>query len=286
MKVTEFLPNENKVRLSNGREYTYKALVVASGFQHSSSLIEGLSEMEKGKSEDNVFVHAIDHKERLHRNYYHGWSHTNSDMICYSPKFPYKGEGCDFYALYYEHFLRQDKLQGRSAKNARIQYWTPNKEIFQFPYANEVALEECRKRDIDVFFGWEMLQVKKTALGEKIAVFRNVDTNEIIEKDFYSAVINPPSKPHAELLSSGIANAEGVVDVNPYTMQHKRFENIFAFGDCVGVNTTRTQTAAMAQCPVVKHNLNNFLNGKELNAIYDGYTFMPFILGHSYATSF
>lgn len=28
------------------------------------------------------------------------------------------------------------------------------------------------------------------------------------------------------------------------------------------------------------------MEGKELNAIYDGYTFMPFYLGHSYATSF
>jgi hypothetical protein len=28
------------------------------------------------------------------------------------------------------------------------------------------------------------------------------------------------------------------------------------------------------------------MEGKELNGIYDGYTFMPFILGHSYATSF
>jgi hypothetical protein len=32
--------------------------------------------------------------------------------------------------------------------------------------------------------------------------------------------------------------------------------------------------------------LKNFLEGKELNAIYDGYTFMPLFLGHSYATSF
>ena len=28
------------------------------------------------------------------------------------------------------------------------------------------------------------------------------------------------------------------------------------------------------------------MDGKELNAIYDGYTFMPLFLGHSYATSF
>lgn len=28
------------------------------------------------------------------------------------------------------------------------------------------------------------------------------------------------------------------------------------------------------------------MEGKELNAIYDGYTFLPLFLGHSYATSF
>ncbi len=159
-KVTQFMPDQNKVKLSNGREYSYKALVVNTGFNHSSEHIEGLPEFEKDRGENNVFVHAIDHKERLQRNYYHGWNHNNGDMICYSPKFPYKGEGTDFYALYYEHFLRQDILQGRSARNAKIQFWTPNQEIYKFPYANEVALEECRKRGIDVFFGWEMTSVR------------------------------------------------------------------------------------------------------------------------------
>ena len=85
-----------------------------------------------------------------------------------------------------------------------------------------------------------MIKVQSNEHGQKIATFRNVDSGEIIEKDFFTAVINPPSKPHSELTTSGITNSEGVVDVNPYTLQHKRFENIFAFGDCIGVNTTRT----------------------------------------------
>jgi len=137
-----------------------------------------------------------------------------------------------------------------------------------------------------VHFGWEMIKVGTNQYGEKIATFRCVDSGQTIEKDFFSAVINPPSKPGDALVKGGITNAEGLVDVNPYTLQHKRFENIFAFGDCVGINTTRTQGAATVQNPVVKHNLLNFLEGKELNAIYDGYTFMPFLLGHSYASSF
>ena len=45
-RVTKYLPNENKVQLSNGREYTYKALVIATGFNHTKDKIQGLEEME------------------------------------------------------------------------------------------------------------------------------------------------------------------------------------------------------------------------------------------------
>lgn len=246
MRVTKYIPGENKLQLSNGKEYTYKALVLAPGFDHSDSLIEGLPEMRASPEEDNVFVHMLDSKETSDRNYYHGWNHSNGDMICYSPAGPYKGEGNDFYALYYESFMRQDKLQGRSSAGARIQYWTPNKEIFRFGYANEVALDECNKRGIDVMFGWEMLKVDRNQYNEKIATFRNVDTGAILEKPFTHANINPPSRAHRELVESNIVNDAGLIDVNPYTLQHSRFENIFAFGDAIAGETTRTQHAAYA----------------------------------------
>lgn len=188
----------------------------------------------------------LDTKETSDRNYYHGWNHTNGDMICYAPQGPYKGEGTDFYALYYESFMRQDKLHGRSSANAKIQFWTPNKEIFKFDYANMVAEEECNKRGIDIMYGWEMLKVDRNQYGEKIATFRNVDTGAILEKPFTHANINPPSKAHKELVEANIVDSNGLIDVNPYTLQHSRFENIFAFGDAIAGATTRTQHAAYA----------------------------------------
>jgi len=286
LSVTKYLPKENKLVLSNGKEYTYKALVLAPGLQHKVDSIEGLPQLEKTHEMENVFLHMLDNKERVDRNYYHGWNHNNGDMICYSPKFPYKGEGSDFYAPYYESFLRQDKMHGRSAANARIQYWTPNKEIYRFPHANEVALEECHKRGIDVMFGWEMVKVHINQHQEKIATFKNVDTGELIEHPFFSTCLNPKSEAHPELVEAGIVDDTGMVDVNPYTLQHERFENIFAFGDCIKGETTRTQVAAIAQCPVVKHNVKNFMEGKELNGVYDGYTYFPFYMSHSHATCF
>ncbi len=131
-----------------------------------------------------------------------------------------------------------------------------------------------------------MLEVKKLDNGVKIAVFRNVDSGEVIEKDFNSACINPPSKTHAFLVEAGLTDSQGLIDVNKYTLQHKKYDNIFAFGDAVGFETTRTHSAAQAQNPVVKNNLIRFLQGKDSNAIYDGYTYMPFLLGNSYASNF
>ena len=274
------------MKLSNGKTFSYKALVLAPGFDHTVEPIQGLDEMQKGHEEDNVFVHMMDGKHRTERNFYHGWRNLHGDTICYSPKFPYKGEGTDFYALYYEHFQRMDTLNGRAAANARIQYWTPNKEIYQFPYANEVALDECHKRGIEVMFGWEMIKVAKLANGQKVAHFRHVDSGEVIEKDFHGANINPPSKTHQWIKDAGLADSKGLIDVNKYTLQHNSFDNIFAFGDAVGFETTRTQTAAIHQNPIVKNNVLQFLQGKDINGIYDGYSFMPFILGKRYASSF
>jgi len=285
-KVTKYLPNENKLVLANGKEYTYKALVLAPGFDHNDSLIEGLPEMRKSHESENVFVHMLDSKYTMDKNYYHGWNHSNGDMICYSPKGPYKGEGTDFYALYYESFMRQDKLQGRSAAGSRIQYWTPNKEIYRFGYANEVALDECHKRGIDVMFGWEMLKVHKNEHGEKIATFKNVDSGEILENSFSYGNINPSISAHPVFGDSGITDHTGLIDVNPFTLQHSRYENIFAWGDAIKGETTRTMHAAYAQCPVVKHNLYQFMEGKELNGVYDGYSYMPFYMSHSHASCF
>ena len=95
-------------------------MVLATGFDDRNDLIEGLPELEKTHESDNVFVHMLDTKERADRNYYHGWNNANGNLICYSPKFPYKGEGTDFYALYYESFMRQDKILGRSGADAKI----------------------------------------------------------------------------------------------------------------------------------------------------------------------
>lgn len=286
VRATKIDPENNKVHLSNGKEYTYKALVYAPGFNHTVDNVKGLRELENAGDKTNVFAHIPDKVERLERNYYHGWHQYGGDYIVYDPARPFKNEGASFYALYYEHILRQDRMHGRSSNNARLQYWTPNKEIFKFPYANEFVLDECHKRGIDVYLGWELLELKHNAVGEKIGVFKNVDSGAVVEKEFSGMSINPNHKPQKELLESGLADKNGLLDVNQYTLQHNKYENVFGFGSATNLPTTRSQHATMAQNPIVKHNVQRFLKGKSLNAIYDGYSFLPLLTGQTTATSF
>lgn len=173
-----------------------------------------------------------------------------------------------------------------AAYNSRVQYWTPNKEIFQFPYANEVALDMCHKRGVEVMFGWELTKVHEENHGRKVGTFKNVDTGATIEKDFTTMSINPPSKPNQFLVDAGVTDHEGLVDVNKYTLQHKKFENIFAIGDCISGKTTRTMAAGISQNPIVKNNVLRFLHGKEPNALWDGYSWMPFLTGQRSAAGF
>jgi len=98
--------------------------------------------------------------------------------------------------------------------------------------------------------------------------------------------INPPSKGHDYLAEAGLTDAHGGLDVNKYTLQHKKYENIFGFGDAVGFNTTRTMNAAMAQCPVIKNNVLRFMQGKDVNGVYDGYSYQGLVLGTDKMTGF
>ncbi len=63
-----------------------------------------------------------------------------------------------------------------------------------------------------------------------------------------------------------------MVTVNPYTLQHTKYQNIFSFGDCANVPTTRGLYASLNQSVVLRNNLWDYIHGNEFKAIYEGYS--------------
>ena len=68
------------------------------------------------------------------------------------------------------------------------------------------------------------------------------------------------------LLGSPISDQAGFVDVDKVTMRHKKYNNIFAIGDCSNSPNGKTAAAVAGQSGVIKANLFAMLDGKPMPA--------------------
>ncbi|MFJ7484649.1 pyridine nucleotide-disulfide oxidoreductase, partial [Bacillus thuringiensis] len=97
----------------------------------------------------------------------------------------------------------------------------------------------------------------------------------------YSMIhVVPPMGPPNFIKESEISDHQGWVDISPYTLQHVQYKNIFGLGDCTNLPTSKTGAAIRKQIPVLKQNIMDVLNGRDLQAKYDGYTSCPIVTGY------
>ena len=60
---------------------------------------------------------------------------------------------------------------------------------------------------------------------------------------------------HRTSSASSAGDKSGWVDVDPATLRHKSYSNIFALGDVANTCNAKTAAAARKQAPVVAHNV-------------------------------
>ena len=75
--------------------------------------------------------------------------------------------------------------------------------------------------------------------------------------------VSPPMGPLACLKDSPVSDANGWVDVNKATLQHTRFPNVFAIGDCTNVPTSKTAAAVAGQSGVLLKSLESAMKGEK-----------------------
>ena len=101
---------------------------------------------------------------------------------------------------------------------------------------------------------------------------------ETVEKTFDMIHVVPPQSAPDFVRESPLASAEGWVEVDPETLRHKRYSNIFSLGDVCSAPNAKTAAAVRKQAPVVAENVVAALDGGELRAIYNGYGSCPIIV--------
>ena len=116
---------------------------------------------------------------------------------------------------------------------------------------------------------------------KKVATFEHIKAYDRKTISYDMLHVTPPMGPLDVVKESTLSDSEGWVDVNPTTLQHKSYSNVFALGDASNVPTSKTGAAIRKQAPIVANNLLQVMNNQMLTHHYDGYTSCPIVTGYN-----
>jgi sulfide:quinone oxidoreductase len=276
-RIKQIHPEENKIVTEKGDVYSYKALVLNTGLDQSSKNMPFINNLVNDEfAKTRVFVHETGDSFQIERNKRIFQMHKDNDFIVYLPEFPSRREAYDNWYLATDAYLTRGLFCETHNRNMKVRVITPNNVLFKFPFANEVMMEEITKRTmIECHFGYKLVdvEVSQHLYGYKrIAVFKNTQTGEEMRLNFGTLLLTPENKKREIYEGNDLADKDGQVTVNPYTLQHTKYQNIFAFGDCANVPTTKGLYATLNQGVVVRNNLWDYLHGNDMKGIYEGYS--------------
>ncbi len=267
--VSAFEPAHNAVVLSNGDRVEYDYLVVAAGIQLDWNAIPGL---EESVGRDGVCSNYS--YETVHSTWENLRNFRGGTAIFTQPNTPVKCGGAPQKIAYLAaDYFRRNGLADKS----RVIFASAGESIFSVEKYARTLHRVIQRYGIETRFQHNLVELRPE---RREAVFEHVETGERVTLVYDMIHVTPPQSAPDFIKESPLADAEGWVDVNPYTLQHVRYANIFALGDCSNLPTSKTGAAIRKQAPVLVENLLAAMDGVAPPARYDGYTSCPVVTGY------
>jgi sulfide:quinone oxidoreductase len=262
-----FAPERNEILLDDGCRLDYRVLIAAPGLALAWDAIPGLREtLGQNGVTSNYRADLAPYTWELVQGLWQGRA------IFTQPAMPIKCAGAPQKALYLscDHWLRQSRLDG-----IEPEFHTVTPTLFGVPHFVPALMEYIGRYHAGLNTKSQLVAVDGPA---RIATFEALDadgTRREVAKSFDMLHVCPPQKAPAFVAGSALANSAGWIDVDPETLQHVGFENVFGLGDVISASNAKSAAAARKQAPVVAENVLSVLSGRELTAIYDGYGACP-----------
>lgn len=270
--VASFEPEVNAVVLANGSRVTYKFLVVTPGLTLNWGAIEGLTEtLGSNGVTSNYRFDLAPYTWELVKGLKKG------KAVFTQPPMPIKCAGAPQKAMYLScsHWFKENVLG-----NIEVQFRNAGAVLFGVA-AYVPALEKyVEKYNIDLNFGNKLVKVDGPNKKAYFEVAGTDGKTETVETDFDMLHVCPPQCAPEFIRKSPLVDESGWVDVDPETLQHKKYANIWSLGDVVNTTNAKTMAAARKQAPVVAQNICDAYAGKGINAIYNGYGSCPLTVEH------
>jgi sulfide:quinone oxidoreductase len=265
--VAAFEPESNQIVLEGCRVVKYKYLVVCPGLKLDWQGIEGLTETlgRNGVTSNYRFDLAPYTWELVQKL-------KTGKALFTQPPMPIKCAGAPQKAMYLsaDHWTRQGVLN-----NIDIQFCNAGAVLFGVADYVPALMEYVKKYHIGLNFGETLVAIDGPA--RKATFMKNLadGSKEKVVRDFDMIHVVPPQKAPDFVRVSPLADAAGWVDVDPASLRHKTFTNVFALGDATNTTNAKTAAAARKQAPVVAHNLLAAMGELHGEAKYDGYGSCP-----------
>ncbi|CAJ0585888.1 unnamed protein product, partial [Mesorhabditis spiculigera] len=269
-------PEQNTVLLENGESLTYDYLIVATGIRPRYDLIKGLPEALSMEGSGVCSIYLPHFAEKTNREIE---AFKGGKALFTFPAGPIKCAGAPQKIMYLaDEIFRNRDIRGK----AELHYYTSLPKIFGVEkYA--VALQKVvDAKDIRLH---PRRVLKEVRLDKKTAVFdifneEGKPSGETEESEYSFLHVGPPCRPVPAVSDcKALVDATGFVDVDPNTLQSRRFANVFAVGDTANTPNAKTAAAVSGQLGALEKNLKAVMAGKPLTGSYDGYASCPLLVG-------
>ncbi|KAL4480260.1 hypothetical protein ABPG74_020776 [Tetrahymena malaccensis] len=281
IRVKEIHPESNTVVLENDRTIQYKRLVISTGLQNNFEAIPGLKDAVYDQDHPAFSPYDVTGKQASVKDPYYWYNFHGGKCIFYIPKFPIRGEIQEYnFLVAYDQWVENQKNMSQKI-DIEFTIVNANDSFSQYSkQADEYFREELKKRGIKVLYNTEIENLDK--LKRQVTVVGKNGAKAVEKYDNLYSII--PTKGHEFLQQANLCNEQGLLNVDSHTLQHKKYKNIFGFGDIVDVPTTRSFFGTQEQLNVVRQNVIRSLHGQSLTAQYFGQSKTPLYIGKNKLT--
>lgn len=268
-KVATFNPEKNEVTLESERIVQYDYLIVSAGIVIDWEKIKGFKEAIETPAVCTNY--SYDYVQKTWDNVRNLKSGT---AIFTHPLGPLKCAGAPQKITYLaEHYFRRQGVRDK----VDVVFAHGGPAIFGVPKYKRALEKVVKRKELTTKFEHNLIEIDG---ARKVAVFNRATDNTQVEMKYDMLHVSPPHKSPDFIHQSPLADAAGFVDVDKYTLRHVKYPNVFSSGDCSSLPTSKTGAAIRKQIPVLCKNLISQMEGKELQAKYNGYTSCPLVTGY------
>ena len=265
--VANFEPAGNAVLLEDGTPIGYSTLIAAPGLELRWDLIEGLKETlgRNGVTSNYQFDLAPYTWELVQ-------GMKGGTALFTQPPMPIKCAGAPQKAMYLScnHWEKQ-----RVLKNIKVEFNNAGGVLFGVKEYVPPLMKYVTRYGADLAFNSNLKSIDGPNRMAVFEVKQEDGSVDRVTKSFDMIHVVPPQSSPEFIRNSPLADGAGWVDVDPETLRHKSFGNVFALGDAGSTPNAKTAAAIRKQAPIVADNVLAIIDGKNPRAIYDGYGSCP-----------